>query len=146
MAGDGIVFGFAYVDDMPWDSYLRTLANLAAGVDLPDNWVPSTFLVADVGGEIVGRASIRHRLSPVLSRRGGHIGYCVLPRFRRRGYATEMLRKCILLAREIGITEALLITCDADNIGSIRVIEANGGQLESTTTVDETPVRRYLID
>jgi predicted acetyltransferase len=54
-------------------------------LDLAEDRVPGTFLVAAVGGTIVGRISIRHELNDFLAHEGGHIGYGVLPRYRRRG-------------------------------------------------------------
>ncbi len=56
----------------------------------------------------------------------GHIGYAVVPWKRRRGYATRALALMLPIAREAGLARVLL-TCDADNLASIRVIEANGG-------------------
>jgi predicted acetyltransferase len=109
--------------------------------------VPSTFLVAEVNGEIVGRTSIRHQLNEFLLREGGHIGYSVLPAHRRRGYATEILRQSLIIARSIGI-DRVLVTCDNDNAGSIKAIEANGGKLDSVIVLETFPagVRRYWID
>jgi predicted acetyltransferase len=40
-----------------------------------------------------------------------------------------MLRAALPVCRTLGI-ESALITCDTDNIGSRKVIEANGGVLE----------------
>ena len=52
-----------------------TLASVQASRS-PTNFVASTFLVADVDGQIVGRASIRHSITnEFLAREGGHIGY-----------------------------------------------------------------------
>jgi predicted acetyltransferase len=79
---------------------------------------------------------------------GGHIGYVVVPEFRRLGYATAILRLSVLIAREkLGIGR-LLLTCDDDNIGSIRTIEKNGGILENVITGPDLdkPKRRYWIE
>jgi predicted acetyltransferase len=81
------------------------------------------------GEEYVGRISLRHRLTPELRRFGGHIGYDVRRSQRRKGHATAMLAAALAEANRRGIDPALL-TCNADNLGSRMVIEANGGVLE----------------
>jgi len=83
----------------------------------------------DNGVEFLGRLSIRHHLTPPLLELGGHIGYCVRPSARRRGYATQMLNQSLPIAARLGIDPALL-TCDADNDASRKVILAAGGELE----------------
>src|SRR5262249_33632696 len=80
--------------------YLEVLAEREKGDNLPAGHVPSTFLFAFAGARIVGRVTIRHALTPVLERVGGHIGYVVVPQFRRKGCATEMLRQSLRIARE----------------------------------------------
>jgi predicted acetyltransferase len=115
---------------VPWSTYLKTLEEQRVGVGLPADLVPATFLVADVEGEIVGRSSIRHALNDFLKREGGHIGYGVLPGHRRRGYATEILRQSLIIARANGVDRVLMI-CDDDNTGSRTVIEKCGAWLES---------------
>jgi predicted acetyltransferase len=52
----------------------------------------------------------------------------VLPAYRRRGYATEILRQALIVGRSLGI-DRVLVTCDDDNVGSVRVIESCGGNL-----------------
>jgi predicted acetyltransferase len=137
-----------YKEGMPFSRYLDVLAEQAKGVNLPPNFVPSTFLFAFVGPRIVGRVSIRHSLNTFLERVGGHIGYVVVPEFRRRGYATTTLRLSVQIAREkLGI-DRILVTCDDDNIGSIRTIEKNGGILENVVSGPDLdkPKRRYWIE
>jgi predicted acetyltransferase len=91
--------------------------------------VPSTTLWWVSGQDFLGRVSIRHRLTPPLRDYGGHIGYDVRPAARRRGHATAMLAAALPAARALGI-DPVLVTCDEDNAGSRKVIEANGGELE----------------
>ena len=138
-----------YVEGMPFRRYLEVLAEQERGIQLPSpDHVPATFLFAFAGGRIVGRASIRHRLNGRLERVGGHIGYVVVPEFRRHGHATAILRLSLRIARDrLGI-DRVLLTCDDDNVGSIRTIEKNGGILENVVTGPDvaTPKRRYWID
>lgn len=95
----------------------------------PEGFVPDTELWWVDGDAFLGRIGIRHRLTPILLEIGGHIGYDVRASARRRGHATEMLRRALGVAHELGIDPAL-VTCDVDNIASRRVIERNGGVLE----------------
>ena len=113
----------------PWPAYLARLERLRLGVEVPKGWVPATFLVTEVDGQIVGRVSIRHHLNAYLSEVAGHIGIGVRPDFRRRGYATAILRQCLSVAQATGLAR-VLVTCDANNVGSINVIQSCGGVLE----------------
>lgn len=134
---------------MPFARYLEVLEEQERGVGLPTpKHVPTSFLFAFVGDRLVGRASIRHRLNEHLLRMGGHVGYAVVPEFRRRGYATEILRLALEIARERSGSNRLLVTCDDDNVGSIRTIEKNGGVLENVIEGPDLkkPLRRYWID
>lgn len=127
---------------------LDLLERQRLGIDVPPGRVPSTFLVAEVEGRIVGRTSIRHELNDRLRQEGGHVGYGVRPAFRRRGYATRMLELSLeYLAEDLGVTRAL-VTCDDDNVGSAAVIERCGGVLEDVVHPPWClgPVRRYWID
>jgi predicted acetyltransferase len=92
-------------------------------------WVPCTTLWWVDGSTYLGRIAIRHRLTPALREVGGHIGYDVRRSARRQGHATAMLAAALPVAAALGIDSAL-ITCDLTNVGSQKVIEANGGLLE----------------
>ena len=95
----------------------------------PAHLVPSTTWWWGEDDEWLGRIQLRQRLNERLRDTGGHIGYDVAPAHRRQGHATAMLRQVLRLAsRDHGIAQAL-VTCDADNIASRKVIEACGGVL-----------------
>jgi predicted acetyltransferase len=91
--------------------------------------VPVTELWFVEGQEYIGTVVVRHQLTKELEESGGHVGYHVVPRLRRRGHGTRMLAAAIGLCRQRGIT-TVRITCDEDNTASRRMIEANGGVLD----------------
>ena len=147
-ASDAPQFLHYYEKGMSLVRYLEVLQAQVRGEGLPPNHVPTTFLFAFDEGRVVGRTSIRHHLNERLLRMHGHIGYVVVPEFRRRGYATAILRQSLEIAHgHLGIGR-VLVTCDDDNVGSIRTIERNGGVLENVVTGPDLPKpkRRYWID
>ena len=145
LAADGFEFVFQQPDES-WPSYVARVERQRLGRDIAPGRVPSTFLVAEVGGDIVGRVSIRHELNDRLAAVGGHIGYAVRPAYRRRGYAKSMLRQSLELAKGLELRR-VLITCDDDNVASARLIESCGGLLEDVITPDGSPpTRRYWIE
>ena len=96
----------------------------------PEGFVPSLTLWWAEGDEYLGRIVLRHPLNAFLRELGGHVGYDVAPARRRRGHATAMLREFLpKVRREYGLPE-VLVTCDTDNVGSRKVIEACGGVFE----------------
>jgi predicted acetyltransferase len=95
-------------------------------------FVPSTTLWWGEDEEYLGRIQLRQRLTPGLLETGGHIGYDVPPDHRRQGHATAMLGAMLPIVRRDYGLESVLVTCDTDNVGSRRVIEACGGVYEDT--------------
>ncbi|HEY9294011.1 MAG TPA: GNAT family N-acetyltransferase [Microlunatus sp.] len=95
----------------------------------PDHHVPGTNLWWAEGDHFIGRLAIRHRLNDRLRTGGGHIGYWIRPSERRKGHAAAALRTALPYAARLGIDPAL-VSCDADNVGSRKIIEATGGVFE----------------
>ncbi|MGX7677696.1 GNAT family N-acetyltransferase [Jatrophihabitans sp. DSM 45814] len=95
----------------------------------PEGWVHSTTYWYLDRDEYLGSIRLRHELTPYLLEEGGHIGYDIAPSARLRGHGTAMLREALPIAAKLGI-DPVLITCDNDNVGSRKIIEANGGVYE----------------
>jgi predicted acetyltransferase len=113
--------------------YVRSLLLEALpGTPRPPGQVPQTTLWWVEDRRFIGRLSIRHELNEWLRTTGGHIGYDVRPSERRKGHATAMLAAALPVAHVLGIDPAL-VTCDHDNVGSRKVIEANGGVADQPT-------------
>ena len=135
---------FEFVFQQPgqsWESYLADVERQRLGINIPPGRVAATFLLAEVGRDIVGRVSIRHELDEYLASVGGHIGYAVRPAYRRRGYAGAILRQSLGIAGSLGLRRVLL-TCDDSNVASMRTIESCGGIFENPPTGRSTSGRR----
>lgn len=114
--------------------------------NLPPDVVPFTDFWLVEEQEFIGRLSVRHELNDFLLKIGGNIGYEIRPSKRCQGYGKRMLRMGLEEAHKMGLHRAL-VTCDENNIGSKKIIEANGGQFENASTVEGSPIRklRYWI-
>ena len=147
-------FGFVHY----WESKLNRepsalidfLPKLDIGEDIPEGHIACCFMFAfNEKNEIVGRTSIRKVLVPHLRTDGGHIGYAVVPEFRKQGIATEILKQSLDYCRENNINEdgKVLVTCDDDNLGSIKTITGNGGILQDKIELahNKPLKRRYWI-
>lgn len=124
-----------------FDSFVK--GELAKARTRTETLVPETKLWGICDGLFAGKLGIRHELNDSLRLMGGHIGYDTVPAFRGKGVATFMLREALPMARALGLKKVLL-TCDDNNLASIRVIESNGGELEGKKQLEPgRPAKRY---
>ena len=73
----------------------------------------------------------------------GHLGYAVLPGFRRRGYASQALAISLGRLHQKGV-ETAVVTCDDSNLASIAVLESVGAVFERMAAGAKR--RRYLLE
>ncbi len=134
--------GFWDKSNFDYDRWLTNNLMSEAGIDLPDGWVPSIQLVSfDEKNRAIGFLNLRLRLNDYLKRQGGHIGYCIRPSMRGKGFAKEQLRLGLDWAKSKNIT-SLLVTCHQTNVASRAVILANGGIFEDC----QDGIERYWIE
>ena len=116
---------------------------------LPSHYVPSYDYFATDGDKLVGVVHIRVRLTDNLLKYGGHIGYGVNPKYWKMGYGKKILELALKQYSNLIEEDKILITCDDDNIGSYKIIEANGGVLENKIENEDSNekflTRRYWI-
>jgi predicted acetyltransferase len=128
-------------------AYVDLMNERARGRDVAEGFVRADeFWILD-GGEVVGSLGVRHVLNDALKKLGGHIGYATHPGHRGRGVATFALHRGLSVLKHLGVQEAL-VTCQAENAASIRIIEKCGGQrIEDSEFPDhpELTRRRYHI-
>lgn len=130
-----------------FSGYLARLSKSARGEDLPAERVPGNEFWLVSGNRVLGRSKLRHRLNRALEHEGGHIGYDIRPSERRKGYGTLILKLTLERAKDLGLSRVLL-TCDADNIGSAKIIENNGGVLNKQAISQKSglPILHYWIE
>ena len=116
---------------------------------LPSYYVPSYDYFAVDDDKFIGVVHIRIRLTENLLRYGGHIGYGINPKYWKMGYGKQVLKLALQQYKDLIEEDKILITCDDDNIGSYKIIEANGGQLENKVENEDSDgkflTRRYWI-
>lgn len=128
---DTPIWGIGSMDRNDFHAAVKKSHDHASGKNLPDGMVPATTLWLIRNKEtMIATAAIRHVLNERLLYEGGHIGYCVRPSERRKGYGQKLLALLLHHARNLGL-QRVLLTCAKSNIASARVIQKNGGVLEN---------------
>ena len=102
----------------------------AKGENLPDGYVPETFLFLWNDHEIVGQFRIRHYLCESLRIGAGHIGYFIKKEFRGKGYGTEGLKQALQIAKTIIPEDEVYLRVNKDNPASLKVMIHNGGYID----------------
>lgn len=87
------------------------------------------FFIRESDNKIIGMSNIRYSISKDLLERGAsHIGYCIRPTERNKGYNKIQLYIALLEEKKIN-ENTLLLNCTANNIASNKTILSLGGTL-----------------
>ncbi len=146
LAKEEFDFCFDLFTSENFQSYLLRNQEIEAGVNLGHMVKSSFFLVKNIQDHLVGRVSIRHYLNSHLLDFGGHIGYAVLPNYRRQGHATKILEMALVFLKDQTSELKALVTCDSRNIASQKTILKNSGVLENQIQHQSRLTNRYWID
>ncbi len=138
--------GSELLDQMDdYDEWLRTVTANTSPETVDPNWViTDTFFALDENDRIVGVIDLRHTLNDFL-KDFGNSGYSVRPSERRKGYATEMLHRVLIVAKENGLNE-LHLSVERTNEPSIKTIKKNGGVYERSFEFENELADVYYFD
>lgn len=126
---------------------IKKLQLTSHGINLPQGFVPESvfWLLNEDSNSIIGAISIRHKLTPKLEFRGGHIAYYIIPSQRQKGYGSKMLKLALKECKKLNIPK-VLITCSKSNLPSAKTIINNGGLLHSEDILNGDLFQRYWIN
>ncbi len=125
-----------------FDSFLEEVDKNKKGLIVEN--VPQIKYWCVEGDKYIGNINYRPNLNEKLKFKGGNIGYSIRPSERGKGYASFMLTKILEKARADKIP-AVILTCDDDNLASMKVIEKAGGERIERDTENGKSFSRYVI-
>ena len=133
--------------EMTLDAYLKHTAGEVHRENLAADRVPQTTFWILEQDRAVGLLRMRHELNAATRIQGGHIGYYIRPDARQRGLATQALGLALQEIEALGVRRVMLTT-NPSNLGSIRVIEENGGQLRAQIPTEDgqDTINQYWIE
>lgn len=108
---------------------LKAMNDFSKGENLPDGYVPETFLFLWDNDEIIGQFRIRHHLCPSLIEGAGHIGYFIDKKYRGKGYAKKGLQMTIREAEKLVPENELYLRVNKDNTASLHVMLSCNGYI-----------------
>lgn len=116
-----------FVTEDNFEEFLKEIEDKKQGIG--NDGIKEIFYWFIEGDKIIGSGSIR--LNPEIDEYTekvcGHLFYQIIPSKRGKGYGTILCHLLLEKMKELGFKEAL-ISCFDSNIGSIKIIENNGGE------------------
>lgn len=144
--GEKIINGSEMLDQIEsYEQWLAGVTNNKSKDTVDANWVltDTFFAIREDDNKLIGIIDLRHSLNELL-KDFGHIGYSVRPTGRGKGYATNMLKEVIQIARKANIM-TLQLSCMKLNVPSNKIIINNGGKYERDFEYESECVGVYKI-
>ena len=127
-----------------YEAWLQSVTDNTSPDTVNPNWVVTdTFFAVDENDKIIGMIDLRHTLNEFL-KDFGNCGYSVRPSERGKGYATEMLRQVLEIAKKVGLKEVHL-SVERSNEASVKTIVKNGGVYERSFVFEGEAADVYRI-
>ena len=133
--------------EISFDDFLKRMRKRETDKVREKGLVPATlYFLVDEKNKICGALDIIHELNEYLEEVGWNIGYGIAPSERKKGYGKIQLKLGLEKAKKIGLKK-VLITCDDNNIGSAKTIEACGGIYNDTLAdAEANRIKRYFVE
>lgn len=144
--GETTIYGSELFDKTDsYEEWLSAVTRNTSPLTVSENWVVTDtfFAVREKDRKIIGMIDLRHTLNDFLKDLG-NCGYSVRPLERKQGYADQMVRQLLLVAKAAGILK-LHLSVERDNTASVKVIRKNGGLYERSFTFENTIADIYQI-
>lgn len=145
--GEQTINGSELLDQLDsYEDWLKSVTDNISKETVNPEWVVTdTFFALDDNDSIVGIIDLRRELKGFLVD-FGNTGYSVRPSERKKGYATEMLRQLLDVARDCGLN-SLQLSVERSNEPSVKTIVKNGGEYERSFEFqgEEADVYRIVL-
>lgn len=128
-----------------FDEWLELVLSIEKDKLRNDVHASTFFSVRKTDHKIIGSIQLRHFLTPELEKHGGHIGYAIRPSERRKGYGKQQLLLVLKVAKDMNIPK-VMISCNKDNIASIKTAIGCGGILTSENFYEGKEQQIYWIN
>ena len=100
-------------------------------------------LISKETGEFIGQCGLLKQTVDGIQEL--EIGYSILPKYWKQGYAIEAAQKCKAFVKENDLTSSLISIIHVENIPSQKVAIKNGMHLDKTTVFNENPAHIFRI-
>jgi len=100
-------------------------------------------LISKETGDFIGQGGLL--VQEVDGEKELEIGYSILPKYWRQGFATEAAQQCKKFAFENDLSESLISIIHIENIPSQKVALAMGMQLDKTTEYKGNPTHIFRV-